>query len=172
MTHTPPTVPAKIVPDSVSSLKNDGEEYIFKKRELDFLKEYATHLDEDMAFAQLGLEHQRKSDILNNPHVKVEMVRIQKAWRFRSRLTQDFAAGEHMRLMEKFEDNYDQLETGNKPKMAGVLAKMSEANMKATGMIGSERDQAMPSVIINMDMGTSNVEVTVNNPGEQNASQG
>lgn len=171
MTQTS-NVPAKVVPESVPSLRDEGELYVFKKRELDFLQHYAVSLDEDMSFNQLGLEHQRKADILNNPYVQQEMVRIQKAWCYRGRLSQDFAAGEHMRLMQKFEDDYDLQKVSDKPKMAGVLAKMSEGSMKATGLIGTERDQAMPTVIVNMDMGGGNVDVTINNPGNNNDSQG
>lgn len=163
MTQTSPNVPAKIVPTSVPSLKTDGEVYVFRADEIGFLREYAQSLDEDLAMAQLAVTSDRKRAILANPHVLAEMAQIQQAWRFRGRLTQEFAGGNHARLMQKFEQNYDQLETGNKPKMADVLAKMSEATMKATGLIGSERDQALPTVIINMNMGEAeNVAVQVN----------
>lgn len=163
MTQTSPSVPAKVVPASVPSLKKDGEVYVFKAPEIQFLREYSSSLDEDLALAQLPIDQRRKSEILQNPHVREEMAKIQQAWRYRGRLTQEFAGGNHARLMQKFEQNYDQLETGNKPKMAGVLAKMSEATMKATGLIGSERDQALPTVIINMNMGEAeNVAVQVN----------
>lgn len=173
MTQTSSSVPVKIVPETTASLVRPGEEYVYKKPELEFLKEYATCLDEDLAIAKVNVPQQRRSEILANPHVLEEMKKIQRAWRFGSRLTQGVAAGEHMRLMEKFEENYDKLETGNKPKMAGVLAKMSEANMKATGLIGAERDQAMPTVIVNMNMGApEEVSVSVNQGGENNGGQG
>lgn len=169
MITSPQTVPVKLVPESVPSLQHEGEKYVYKKAEINFLREYASSLDEDVAFAQLGLDSRRKSEILASPYVKAEMSRIQDTWRYRSRLTQDVAAGEHMRLMEKFEGDYDNLKVSDRPKMAGVLAKMSEGSMKATGLIGSERDQAMPTVIIRMNMGDdANVAVQVNQTGDGN----
>lgn len=169
MTHSPPAIPVKIVPDSVPSLQTEGALYVFKKREIDFLREYGNSLDEDVAFGQLGLDSRLKSEILNNAYVQQEMGRIQQAWRYRSRLSQDQAAGEHMRLMQKFEEDYDLQKTADKSKMAGVLAKMSEASMKATGLIGSDREQAMPTVIIRMNMGDdTTVGVQVNQTGGDN----
>lgn len=173
MTRSSPNVPAKVVPASVPSLKKDGDVYVFKRAELDFLREYASCMDEHQALGQTGIDRRRWSEMLENPHVKNEMARIQRAWRYRSRMTQEFAGGEHMRLMDKFEENYDALESKERPKMAGVLAKMSEATMKATGLIGADKDQAMPTVIVNMNMGTpENVDVTVNQGGESDARQG
>lgn len=162
--------PVKIVPEQVQSLRNNGDSYLFKKAELDFLKEYSTCLDEDLALSRVNVAHQRKSEILENLYVQNEMHKIQRAWRYRSRMTQEHAAGEHMRLSEKFENDYDELELNNKSKMAGVLAKMSEATMKATGLIGTERDQSMPTVIVQMNMGSpENVDVTINSGDKNNA---
>lgn len=173
MTQNLSSAPVKMTPETVPSLKGDGKVYVFKKHELDFLREYSVCLDEKLALSKVNVAHQRHSEILENPYVQEEMARTQRAWRYRSRMTQEQAAGEHMRLMEKFEENYDKLETGNKPKMAGVLAKMSEATMKATGLIGSERDQAMPTVIVNMNMGDPQaVAVTVNQEGQGDVDKG
>lgn len=170
MTDAAPNVPAKVVPTSVPSERRDGEVYVFKKQELDFLREYSASLDETIAFTNAQVDIRRRSEMLENIHVKKEMARIQRAWSCRSRMTQEYAGGEHMRLMEKFEENYDSLETGNKPKMAGVLAKMSEATLKATGLIGSDKEQTMPTVIVQMNMGGApeTVAVTVNQGEQEN----
>lgn len=147
------SVPATNVNPSVPHASGSGEDYVFKKHELSFLREYSVSLDEKKALTAASVDSRRHSEIVSNPHVIEEMLRIQKAWRYRGRVTQEFAGGEHMRLMEKFENDYDKVSLKERSKMAGVLAKMSETTMKATKLIGSDEGQQMPTVILNMNMG-------------------
>ncbi len=163
-------VPAKIVPTSVPSLKKEGEVKIFTKPQLDFLRAYSQCYDEDQAFTEARIEKRHRSDILNEPHVKEEMQKIQRVWQFHGRMTAGFAAGNHMRLMSRFESEFDGSEShGDRAKFAGTLAKMSEASLKSTGLIGNQQSDQVPTVIINMtdSSATANVQVNVEKKHEQ-----
>lgn len=163
MTQKSSKVPARRVNPSVPSLKNEGEQYVMTNNAVRFLESYTQNLDEKKACQDAGIEYSNRDSVIGNPHVQREMALIQRAWRYKGRLTAESAAGEHMRLMEKFEDNFDSAEKhGDKAKYAGTLAKMSEASMKATDLIGKENHDAMPSVVVNIDMGDSSEPKEVN----------
>lgn len=161
-------VPAKIVPTSVPSLKKEGEVKVFTKPQLDFLRAYSQTCDEEVAFVEARIDRRYRNDMLEEPHVQKEMQKIQQVWRFQARLTAGFSAGNHMRLMEKFEDEYDSSDKKEeKARFAGTLAKMSEGTMKATGLIGTTQTNELPTVIINMNgSGDKTANVQVNNGGK------
>lgn len=152
------SVPAKKVPNSVPHLKGNGEK-IFTSRELKFLRAYSHTCDEISALEEAGIQRNRLSEIIDEPHVAAEMKKIQEVWRYQSRLTAGYSAGNHMRLMQKIEDEYDTaVSVANKAKFAPTLARMSDSAMKATNLIGSHESEKMPTVIINVEPSAIGVE--------------
>lgn len=144
-------VPTTLVPTTTTDVVT-GEERVLLRDELAFLRKYAGCLDEVQAMQEAMVESNRRADILARPHVKAEMARIQAAWRHGARHTADFAVGEHERLMEKFEGQYDN-DKDSRAKMAGTLAKMSETRLRATGVLGAEQGAQLPTVIVQINTG-------------------
>lgn len=155
-------IPAKNVPETVPSQKCDGEFHSFSKAEMEFLQAYSSCYDVDQAFTEARIERRRRSEILDDPYVKAEMVNIQQVWKYHGRMSAGFAAGNHMRLMGKFENEYNKSGRSDKAKFAGTLAKMSEATLKSTGMIGNQHKDDIPTVIINVDGSDNTANVQIN----------
>lgn len=64
------------------------------------------------------------------------------------------AAKKHLELMKKFEEDYDStdLKSQNKSGLSSTLARMSDANLKATGMYGNTEASKGTKVEINIDL--------------------
>lgn len=154
--------PVKIVPESVPSIRKEGEVYVFAKPAFDFLKAYSVSLDPDVAFTEARIDKKHRSDVLNNPYVQQEMTKIQATYGYGARMTSAYVGGRHMRMMGLLEDDFDA--SGDKEvraRIAGTYAKMSDAAMKATGLIGTIQTDQLPTVILNINApgGTANVQV-------------
>jgi hypothetical protein len=153
MTQSLTKVPVRKVRGKVPSLKNDGEIYVFTAEAIRFFDNYTQTMDEAQAFEAAGIESRRRSEFLNNPYVQGEMDKIQQAWSLSHRMKAGYAVGEHHRLMQKFEKSFDSSSGKVQAGYAGTLAKMSEASLKATGVIGADNAPTVPNVVINLDMG-------------------
>jgi hypothetical protein len=125
-------------------------------QEINFLHEYNKDLDVERALKATGL----KKGALN-PHKEqgqallLEMQQISKDWQAAIRMNTQAAAAKHMELMEKFEKDYDSadIKNQNKSGLSGTLARMSDANLKATGHYASEDKGGGTKVEINIDLG-------------------
>jgi len=140
----------------------------FTVMELTALEEYAKDRDMERACAAAGYRRPRdQADrMLRNPKFRDEIRMVHEIWR-RNRLAKNAEAGfaTHMRLMEKFEKDYDELpgrtekgETTIKGQLAGTLGKMSDSYLRASGNYDSD-DGGGSQVVINVDMGDAEVEV-------------
>ena len=107
-------------------------------KELEFLKVYAETLDKTKAAKAAG--YPDSYEAMQSDKICSEMERINDAWFYENRMNAKFASGEHQRLMEKFEGQYDKTGGKTKAQFAGVLAKMSESSLKATGKIGGNSE--------------------------------
>lgn len=144
--NLPVTEIREIVPDMRGGIKH------LTKKEMDFLQHYASELNKAAAAKAAG--YNSSWDPMQSEAIVAEMERIEKAFFYGMRMNANFAGGEHMRLMEKFERKYDAMDHENQAKMASVLAKMSETTLKATGKIGGDgKGGQAVQVVINMDMG-------------------
>lgn len=156
-------VPARIVPPSVPSLKKPGTVHFFRKDVHEFLRAYAGSLDEDQAFNEARIDTRYREEILRDPHVMEEMAIIQQTYRFQSRLTTGYVGGKHMELMDKGEKEFDGTDSKeHKARFLGVLAKMSDTAMKATGLIGPQAGEQLPMVIMNLNTGGAPANVQIN----------
>lgn len=147
----PQSVTSKKIPASTDNLANpDGEPHFFTKKQLTFLQSYAESLDIEKALSESGMRLQdvKKSDYLTN-----EIQYIEKAACLTHR--NSAAKGNHLRLMQKFEDDYDGVKKqSDKNSLANTLARMSEANLRVAGEYSDQLDAAAVSgiqVVINMD---------------------
>lgn len=153
MTQDLNNVPVRRVRDKVPSLKKDGEVYVFNRQAIMFFEHYTQTMDVEKSLEAAGVEGRRRSEFLDNPYIVGELDRIQQAWSLQHRMTVGFASGEHLRLMQKFENEFDRESGKVKSSYAGHLAKMSEAAMKAVGLIGSDNSPTVPNVSIHLSLG-------------------
>ena len=129
--------------------KEKQELHFYTKKEIEFLDVYAETLDKDAARKASGMTVRQ---IERNSYLAKEIRIIQKMVQKKHRLKT--MKMNHLRMMEKFEEDYDKLkdEGDNRSAvgMAGTLARMSETGMKATGDFHQEKDN------------TSGMQVSIN----------
>lgn len=103
--------------------------HYFTEKQKKFMEVYAESLDFQKALKESGLT---KNMVDKNDYLQQEIKLIEEAYLIQHRT--NLAIGHHQRLFKKFERDYDRSENAKfKASMAGVLAKMSEAAMKANG---------------------------------------
>lgn len=139
------------VKDSVSDLR--GGRRILTPKQKTFLVALAEGGDEQEAAKVAG--YKSVHEALESEYVLAEVERIQKAWAYEVRMNAKFASGEHMRLMEKFEDDYNIAKKDDKPKMASVLAKMSDTTLRASGKMGGGEGVGGATVNVQINIGGS-----------------
>lgn len=153
MTQNLTNVPVRRVQETVPSLTKKGEVYVFNGPTIKFFEAYTQSMDVEAAALAAGIDTRHRNEFLSNPYVIAEIDKIQRAWSLSHRMTVGFAAGEHMRLMEKFEGQFDKEKGKVKSSYAGTLAKMSEAVMKGVGLIGADNAPTVPNVSIELNLG-------------------
>jgi len=133
--------------------------YLFDAEHIVFLREFQKDLDINRAANACGIEprkihrHLKKKDERGKA-LKRELMRIQDEHVRALHLNTQSAAAEHMRLQRKFESDYDSADDERaKASYAGVLARMSDSNLKATNhYLGEGVDKGI-KVNINIDLG-------------------
>lgn len=143
-----PDVPVRKVPVKATRLRErSGQPHFFTAKQRIFLDTLSRTLDYKQALKDSGLKpHQ----VQKSPYLMDEAKIILEASGFIHR--KNAAMGNHLRLMDKFEKDYDTGPKADKPKYAGVLAKMSESCLKAAGEFGEDVEGS----------GASGVKVVIN----------
>ena len=149
---------------STYSVKNSvvnarGKTVLFTPKQKKFLEVLAEGGDDVAAAKAAG--YKNLSEAMESDIVAAEMVRIQAAWSYEVRMNARFASGEHMRLMEKFENQYDESNKDDKPKMAGVLAKMSDTSLKASGKMNPMNGSGASMVNVQINIGSKKQEIVI-----------
>jgi len=126
--------------------------YQFSLKQMLFLKEYSKHLDADLAAKAVDVKERTVKKWLQTEAMRAEIMEIHSWWRWDIRMTSEAASSKHLKLMEKFEKDYNSLDLGDKPKMATPLAKMSDIYMRATNSYKND-DTSASNIIINIDLG-------------------
>lgn len=139
----------------------------FTLMELVALQEYAKDLDLTRACSAAGYAHPSSAAarMKKRDHIKAELAAIHDVWRTNFEMTAEHASARHIKLMNKFEKDYDRLpkhtERGESTiagQLAGTLGKMSESYLKASGKF--ERDETESGqIVMNIYMDDSGVEV-------------
>lgn len=148
------------------------EFYHFRPKQIEFLKEFQKDCDLERAGKAVGYSKSTLQKFLD-PHTELgqamlrEIRAIQEDWMKAIKLNAQKSAVKHLELMEKFENDYDQadLKSPVKGMLAGTLAKMSDASLKATGQFNREGTSSGVRVEINIDL-TSNQEKPIDITGE------
>lgn len=142
------------VKDAVSNLR--GDRVLLTPKQKQFLVALSESGDGGAAAKDAG--YRNLSEALESPFVRAEAIRIQDAWGYELRMNSRYTAGEHMRLMEKFEAKYDSIKESEKPKMAAVLAKMSDTSLKASGKMNPWAQEVGASVKVEIHIGATPAE--------------
>ena len=149
-------------PVKKTAISANGKPVTLTTKQFVGLKHYAETLDIDASAKAAG--YRDKTVFLDSEIVLAEIEKINTAWLYENRMTARFTAGEHMRMMQKFEDHYDKVAGKNKGQMAGVLAKMSDTALKASGKIGSGNgDGTSTNVMVQLNIGGSGEDAPVKN---------
>ena len=141
------------VPCEVPKDKFDLTEFhIFNKKEFDFLAEYSKSLDPEKAGKEVGLSRQQALNWMKKEKFKQELTAIHEVWRTNIRMTSSHASSKLLKLMDKFEGDYDKMEDGDKTKMAQALMKGADSYLKATGSYQQEDTSGGNNIVINIDL--------------------
>lgn len=133
--------------------------YPLNREDLNFLQEYNKDLDIERALKDSGLKKsQLKPAKDRGQALLLEMKNIQAAHMAAIQMNAPAAARKHLELMQKFEDDYDatDLKSQNKSGLSSTLARMSDANLKATGHYGQAERSQGTKVEINIDLSGHN----------------
>lgn len=150
-------IPTYVVPDEV--IGHNNRPIILTKKQKRFLHLAAQSGDEQAAAKEAG--YKSVSEALESEYVSLELAKIQRAWAYEVRMDAKFASGEHMRLMEKFEKDYDSLTSEDRSKMAAVLAKMSDTSLKASGKMSDLSAGNSERVMVQINVGSEPQEKDV-----------
>jgi len=143
--------------------------YPLNKKEIEFLHEYNKDLDIGRALKAAGLTKKAlDTHSKQGQAILLEMREINEMWHRAIRMNSQAAATKHLELMEKFEADYDtaDIKNQNKGSLSGTLARMSDANLKATGHYAKEGGPSGTKVEINIDLSGKKDEPEIKITGE------
>jgi len=127
--------------------------YRYSDKEKMFLDEYAKDADHKRAASVVGMTTKQMENMLLKPSIKAEILEIQEVWRLNRKMTAERAAAKHIKIMNKLEKDYDELDLSERSKMASPLVKASETYLKASGHFNHGDAASESQVIINIDLG-------------------
>lgn len=128
--------------------KADAVPHFFNAKQVKFLEVYAETLDFERACKDSEMA---PAQVKRNPYILNEIKEINQAAMFKHR--GQAAKGTHLRLMDKFEKEFDNTKDVKlKSSAMSTLARMSEANMRAAGEFGDQQENT----------GISGVQVVIN----------
>lgn len=127
--------------------------------EMKFLKEYALDMDAKRAAAAAGYSNPDYGyRLVKKESLQPELARIHQVFIRNLEMTAESASARHLKLMEKFERDYDRIEDyTERAKMASPLARMSDSYLKAAGAYKGENGDSGTNIVINIDLGTEEV---------------
>lgn len=140
----------------------------FTLMELEALKEYAKDLDMTRACNAAGYVNgsAQAARMLAKDKFRAELKIIHDIWRTNLAMTAEHASARHIKLMNKFEKEYDNLpsmtskgDSTIKGQLVGTLGKMSADYLKAAGQMDGASGQDA-QVVINIHSPDVEVEVT------------
>lgn len=129
-------------------------------KQLRFLEEYAKTFNLSESVKAAGYKaspNKAYKSLLANPWIAEQVKEIEERYRYRWKLSAEMAAAKHVQLMDKFEAAFD---SGN-DKVAGPLAKMSEASLKATGQLDKDNGPKAASVTVQINIGEDKKDTVI-----------
>lgn len=140
--------PCKVAKDSFDLT----EYHEFTAKQFHFLEEYSKDLNPARAAKDVGVSDKVAKRWLTTDGFKQELMAIHDVWRKNIRMTSAHASAKLLDLMDKFENDYDEMELGDRPKMAGALIKGADSYLKATGKYQPEQEAGGNNITINIDL--------------------
>lgn len=129
--------------------------------EWEFLNEYAKDCDEKRAAAAIGWTNRQMNYAMQKEGVLAEIAEIQEVWRLNRKMTAENAAANHIKLIQQLtKDYHDMDDLKDRAKMANPLVKASDTYLKASGHFTHGGGEADKQIVINIDLGDSEVEVS------------
>lgn len=138
--------------------RKDAVPHYFSQKQIRFLEVYSETMDIAEACKQSGMT---RYQVQKSPYLNAEIQLINQAAMFKHRNT--VALGRHERLMEKFEQEFDnnQYDKDYKKSVMSTLAKMSETSLKASGAFTERKENTGilgVQVVINIGDGGKKLE--------------
>lgn len=135
--------------------------YRFTLEELDFLDKYAEcKADLNQIAALTGLAKKRLSRMMEKDSIRAEITELQNVWRLNRKMTAEHAAADHIELMRQLKQDYMEGDLDLRAKMANPRVKASETYLKAAGHFNHGGETQDSNVVINIDLGGNEVEVS------------
>jgi hypothetical protein len=130
--------------------------------DVDFLDHYAEAKGElKVIQAKTGFTRRKIDGMLSKDSVRAEIMELQEVWRLNRKMTAEHAAAKHIKLMQELESDYHKIDDPvERSKMANPRVKASETYLRASGHFNHGGGEADQQVVINIDLGDSEVEVT------------
>lgn len=130
---------------------NPEDVHIYFKYEKKFLDVYSETFDFKLACREAQI---KPKNVRNNKFLMTEIKKLDELAKLSHRM--NVMSGKHVKLMEKFEDHYDELKDMGKDKeavqMAGNLSRMTDSGMRASGEFRDIDRQSGINVSININM--------------------
>lgn len=124
----------------------------FNLKQFKFLEEYSKDLDHARAAKEVGIQTATANKWLNQDAFKQELMAIHEVWRKNIKMSSAHASAKLLDLMQKFEDDYDMMEAGDKSKMANALMKGADSYLRATGQYAQKEESGGTNIVVNIDL--------------------
>lgn len=131
----------------------DEDYFPFSLKTLQFLQNFANSLDYNQAALEAGYQNSYIYKLIERPEVKKEMEVIYRKRFDAIGMDAQLTSGEHLRLQNKFESDYDKMDLNGKAKMASPLAKMSTESLRASGCFDPKGEIGGTNVQVNIKIG-------------------
>jgi hypothetical protein len=145
--------------DQAPVLHEKPKPHIYTAKEIKFLDVYCDTLDRVAACKASGLKLEQ---VKKNKYLMHELEMLMRVAQKKHRMR--MAGAKHLDLMEKFEDEFDKTKgKDNKAAVgyAGVVARMSEAAMRASGEFKEETTDKGVNVQVNIKIGGDDEPKTI-----------
>lgn len=146
---------ARYVPAQVKKGEKDvAEFYRFNAAQFEFLRVYSQNgLDLPAAAKAAGVTKGTADNWMQQEKFKAEVDAIYDVYRANLRMTSEHASARLIKLMNKFEKDYDTGETlKDKASMAKALSSMADTYLKATGTYKGDKGVSEGNIVINIDL--------------------
>lgn len=132
--------------------KDLAEYYRFNLKQMEFLLEYSKDLDAERSAKEVDVNPKTAGRWMGEPKFKAEVMEIHDAWRHKIKMTSEAASLRLIKNLQKFEDDYDNLDLEERSKMASPIAKTLDIYMRATNAYNKDTEDKS-QVVINIDLG-------------------
>lgn len=160
--------PARYEPGEAVITTDVSGYHRFTMSELDFLDKYEEAVgDIKQIMALTGRSRASVDNLLAKDAIRAEISELQSVWRLNRKMRAEHAAAKLISLVDELEADYRKIECPvDRAKMATPRVKAIESYLKASGHFNHNTDTVDNNIVINIDLGNDEVEVS---KGEETA---